>query len=355
MATIPEGRKEGAQYALQDSILTSDLLFLLPISMKCDLPGSAGVQPADEATRRMTVLAKRLAQQEGYNLTALPGVRILRSDRALSRTPVLYDPGIVIVCQGRKRGYFGKQVYLYDQQHYLAVSVPVPFTMESEGTSEHPLLAIYLHLDFQMAAELMIQIDRHHSPAEKEAPQSMMSSPMDVALQGSVLRFLEAMSQPLDAAILGRSLLREIYFRVLTGPQGKALRSALGMRGQFGKIGKALRYIHDAYAEPIHLAELAREADMSVPSFHSHFRAVTQTSPMQYVKSIRLHQARLLMVRQDMTAEAAGYAVGYASASQFTREFKRLFGLPPVAEVTRMRENFAIPPGQAASSYVSSH
>lgn len=323
--------------------------------MKRDRSGCEDIRPAGQATRRMSALALRLAPQEGYNLTALPGVRILRSDRDLSRTPVLYDPGIVIVCQGCKRGYFGRQVYLYDQQHYLAVAVPVPFTMESEGTPEHPLLAIYMHLDFQMAAELMIQIDRHHVSVHEESPQSMMSSPMDLALQGAVSRFLEAMSQPLDAAILGPGLLREIYFRVLTGAQGPALRSALGMRGQFGKIAKALRRIHDAYAEPIHLAELAREADMSVPSFHSHFRAVTRTSPMQYLKSTRLHQARLLMVRRGMTAEAAGYAVGYASASQFTREFKRLFGLPPVAEVRRMRENFAIPPEQAASSYVSSH
>jgi AraC-like DNA-binding protein len=296
-----------------------------------------------------------LAPQEGYNLTALPGVRILRSDRTLSPTPVLYDPGIVIVCQGCKRGYFGDQIYVYDEQHYLAVAVPVPFTMESEGTPEHPLLAIYMHLDFQMAADLMLQIAQHQSPIAEDAPLSMMSSPMDSALRTSLLRFLEAMSQPLDAAVLGPDLLRELYFRVLTGAQGAALRSALGMQGQFGKIGKALRHIHAAYAQPINLAQLAKEADMSVPTFHSHFRSVTRTSPMQYLKSTRLHQARLLMVRQGMTAEAAGYAVGYESASQFNREFKRLFGLPPVAEVRRMRDNFAVPPAQAASDFVSSH
>ncbi|WP_236585251.1 AraC family transcriptional regulator [Dyella sp. EPa41] len=303
----------------------------------------------------MADLARRLAPQEGYNLTALPGVRILRSDRALSRTPVLYDPGIVIVCQGRKRGYFGDQIYVYDEQHYLAVAVPVPFTMESDGTADHPLLAIYMHLDFQMAADLLIEITRHPSPVAQDAPLSMMSSPMDPALRASVLRFLQAMSQPLDAAILGPGLLRELYFRVLTGAQGAALRSALAMQGQFGKIGRALRHIHVAYAQPITLAQLAKQADMSVPSFHSHFRAVTRTSPMQYLKSTRLHQARLLMVRQGMTAEAAGYAVGYASASQFNREFKRLFGRPPVAEVKRMRNDFAIPPAQAASDFVSSH
>ncbi|MGH8082931.1 MAG: AraC family transcriptional regulator [Lysobacter sp.] len=312
-------------------------------------------QPIADENQRLAALARGLAPQEGYNLTPLPGVRVLRSDRTLSRTPVLYDPGIVIVCQGRKRGYFGEQVYLYDAQHYLAVAVPVPFTMESDGTPAHPLLALYLHLDFQMAAELMIQIDRHELAVDPRTPLSMMSSPMDATLRMSVLRFLEAMSRPLEAAILGPHLLREIYFRILTGPQGMAMRSALAMQGQFGKIAKALRRIHLAYAQPINLAQLASEADMSVPVFHSHFKAVTQTSPMQYVKSTRLHQARLLMVRQGMAAEAAGYAVGYASASQFNREFKRLFGLPPAAEVRRMRENFAIPPAQAASEYVSSH
>ena len=317
-------------------------------------PPAIELTPANESCR-VTALARELAPQEGYNLTALPGVRILRSDRALSRTPVLYDPGIVIVCQGCKRGYFGDQIYVYDEQHYLAVAVPVPFTMESDGTPGHPLLAIYMHLDFQMAADLMLQIAQHQSPMAEDAPLSMMSSLMDSALRTSLLRFLEAMSQPLDAAVLGPGLLRELYFRVLTGAQGAALRSALGMQGQFGKIGKALRHIHVAYAQPINLAQLAREADMSVPTFHSHFRSVTRTSPMQYLKSTRLHQARLLMVRQGMTAETAGYAVGYESASQFNREFKRLFGLPPVAEVRRMRDNFAIPPAQAASDFVSSH
>lgn len=212
-----------------------------------------------------------------------------------------------------------------------------------------------MHLDFQLAAELMIEIDRHHAPSQDDVPQSMMSSSMDDALRISVLRFLEAMNQPLAAAILGPALMRELYFRVLTGAQGNAMRAALAMQGQFGKIGKALRRIHSAYAQPLDLSQLAHEAGMSVPTFHSHFKAITRTSPMQYVKSTRLHQARLLMVRQEMTAEAACHAVGYASASQFNREFKRLFGLTPAAETKRMRESFSLPPAFAESDYVSSH
>jgi len=307
------------------------------------------------AEQRMIDLLLALAPDEGYNLTALPSVRILRSNRALSRTPVLYDPGIVIVCQGRKRGYFGDTLYVYDAQHYLAVAVPVPFSMETDATPMHPLLAVYLHLDFTMAAELMVQIDRQGSSERAHVPQSMMSSPMDADMRTSVLRFLEAMSRPLEAAVLGPSLLRELYFRVLTGAQGGPMREALAMRGQFGKIGKALRRIHAGYAQPLDLSQLAEEAGMSVPTFHSHFKSITQTSPMQYVKSTRLHQARLLMVRQDLTAEAACHAVGYTSPSQFSREFKRLFGLTPAAETKRMRESFAIPAAFADAEYVSSH
>ena len=305
--------------------------------------------------KRLVTLLRALAPNEGYNLTALPSVRILRSNRALSRTPVLYDPGIVIVCQGSKRGYFGGECYLYDEHHYLAVSVPVPFSMETDATPERPLLALYLHLDFTLAAELAAQIDRVGVAETVQAPKSMMSTPMDEAMHASVLRFVDAMQRPLDAAVLGPALLRELYFRVLTGAQGHAMRSALAMRGQYGRIGRSLRMIHADYARPLDVSQLADEAGMSVPSFHSHFKAITQVSPMQYLKSTRLHQARLLMVRQDLTAEAAGYAVGYTSPSQFSREFKRLFGLTPAKEAQRMRASFAIPEAFDDAVFVSSH
>ncbi|WP_426110479.1 AraC family transcriptional regulator N-terminal domain-containing protein [Massilia sp. PWRC2] len=303
----------------------------------------------------MLALLRMLAPDQGYNLTALPGVRILRSDRALTRTPVLYDPGIVIVCQGRKRGYFGDQLYLYDAQHYLAVAVPVPFDMETDATPAQPLLALYLHLDFAVAAELMLHIDGQAASGALQAPQSMMSSPIDGDMRASVLRLLEALQRPLEAAVLGPGLLRELYFRVLTGAQGCALRQALSLKGQYGKIGRALRRIHSSYAQALDLGELAREAGMSIPAFHSHFKTITRSSPMQYLKTTRLHQARLLMVRQDLTAELASYAVGYASASQFGREFRRLFGLTPAAEARRLRASFAIPPAFAGAEFVSSH
>lgn len=302
----------------------------------------------------MVALLKRLAPREGYTLTALPDVRFLRSDRPLASTPVLYEPGIVIVCQGRKRGLWADQVYLYDAQHYLAVSVPVPFTMETDASAEEPLLAIYFSLDFTVLAGMALQLDEL-AERPKRAPVGMFSTPMEEALAQTVLRFLEAMDSPVESVLLGPAIVREIYFRVLMGEQGASMRAALASQGQFGKIAKAVRRIHTAFSDRLSVEQLAGEAGMSIPTFHSHFRAVTQSSPMQYLKSVRLHQARLLMLRNGTTAAAASNAVGYESASQFSREFKRFFGLSPGEEVARLKSSFAMPPQPGAHGWVTSH
>ena len=305
-------------------------------------------------TRRIIELMGQLAPVEGYNLTPLDDVRFLRSNRPLTRVPVLYDPGIVIVCQGRKRGFLGEDIYVYDAQHYLVVSVPVPFTMETEASEAEPMLAVYLRLDFNLAAELMLELDAV-APQPDARPKGMYASPMDDKLSESLLRFLEVMSVPVDARVLGPTLMREIYYRIITGEQGGSMRAALNLQGQFGKVARAIRKIHACYHQRLDVEGLANEAMMSVPSFHAHFRTVTDTSPMQYLKSTRLHQARLLMLRSDISAATACARVGYESASQFSREFKRFFGRTPHEEIDWMKRTYALPPPTSASIYVSSH
>lgn len=308
----------------------------------------------DACTARMVQLMERLAPVEGYNLSALDDIRFLRSNRPLARTPVLYDPGIVMLCQGRKRGYLGDDLYVYDAQHYLVVSVPVPFTMETDASEAQPMLAVYMRLNMQLASELMLQVDEALGPSTAP-PKGMYASPMDDLLRSSTLRFLEAMSSPAEAQILGPSLVREIYYRILAGEQGGSMRAALNRHGQFGKVTRAIRKIHSCYPQRLSVESLALEASMSVPNFHRHFRNVTDSSPLQYLKSTRLHQARLLMLRSTMSASAAAFSVGYESASQFSREFKRFFGRTPQAEVEWMKATYALPAPSGDSGYVSSH
>ncbi|MFL9983555.1 AraC family transcriptional regulator [Paraburkholderia sediminicola] len=303
---------------------------------------------------RMVSLLQRLAPNEGYTQSALEGVRFMRSNRPLGRTPVLYEPSIVIVCQGRKLGFLGEEVYVYDAQHYLILSVPLPFSTETEASESEPMLAVSLRLDLIELTDLILAIDRSGSHQEG-TPLGIVSTPLEGDLAEAALRLLQALTSPLDAEVLGPAIVREICYRVLIGERGGAMRAALAHQGRFGRVAKALRRIHTDYAQPLDVSRLAEEAGMSVPAFHVNFRTVTLTSPIQYIKSTRLHQARLLMIRDGLTAASASARVGYESPSQFSREFKRFFGRSPVDEARDMRASFALSPAATIDEFSASH
>jgi hypothetical protein len=282
---------------------------------------------------KMVSLLERLAPNEGYTQSALKGVRFMRSNRPLGRTPVLYEPSIVIVCQGRKLGFLGEEVYVYDAQHYLILSVPLPFSTETEASESEPMLAVTLRLDLIELTELILAIDRCGSH-QQGTPLGIVSTPLAGDLAEAALRLLQALTSPLDAEVLGPAIVREICYRVLTGERGGAMRAALAHQGRFGRVAKALRRIHTDYVN---------------------FRTVTLTSPIQYIKSTRLHQARLLMIRDGLTAASASARVGYQSPSQFSRDFKRFFGRSPVDEARDMRASFALSPAATLDEFSASH
>jgi AraC-like DNA-binding protein len=286
----------------------------------------------DDAARlaEMAALVAELAPNEGMTPSLLEGVAFGRSNQSLPRTPALYEPCVLIVCQGRKRGYFGDQVIDYGANQFMVASVPMPFEGETFATPDAPLLAMKVKLDLGVVAELVLALDTTGEPAV--AAESLVSAPIDAPLGESVLRLLRALRSPLETRLFGASLMREVCYRVLTGAKGPALRAALAQRGHFGQIAKALHRIHVDFHQRLDIDTLAQEVHLSAAAFHAHFKTVTATSPIQYLKATRLHKARLLMIQDGVSASRASSRVGYESASQFSREFKRLFGRTPVEE-----------------------
>ncbi|YCI81600.1 AraC family transcriptional regulator [Enterobacteriaceae bacterium] len=285
----------------------------------------------------------QLAPHEGYTKSLLDEVRFMRADYPLPRTPVLYDPGIIIVCQGRKRGYLADRMYRYDAQQFLVLSVPLPFSSETEATPEEPMLAVAVRLDMTTVAELIMLMGEARQPISDQ-PEGMISTPLDGSMLDVLNRLLQALMSPLEAKALGPSLVKELYFRVLMSEQGGAVRAALAYQGHFGRISRALNHIHAEWQSPLSVADLASRAGMSVQRFHIHFKTITHTSPLQYIKSVRLHQARLMMIRSNLPASKTALEVGYESASQFNREFKRFFGRSPGEEARLMKQALALLP-----------
>lgn len=290
-------------------------------------PLTHGSEP--ERADTLASLLRPHATSEGLVPSPVPGVKVFRADAATECQPCMYEPCVVIVIQGSKRGYLGTQTFNYDSSSYLTFSVPIPLEAEIlEASREEPFLGICLAIEPAVISEMQLGIDTQ-TLSESEYPHAISASPLDEPLKDAVRRLIEAFGAPSDCRILGPMIVREIFYRVLLGNQGGALRAAVDRQGHFHRISQIMRSIQSDSAAPYSTAELAQMAGMSKTTFHESFKAIASATPLQYIKSIRLHQARTLMLNDGLSASAAGYRVGYASASQFSREFKRLFGVPP--------------------------
>jgi AraC-like DNA-binding protein len=289
-----------------------------------------------ENRKRLASLLSEVAVHEGIHGTFVEGVEMARISQPVPRAPVVYRPKILIVGQGRKRAYLGGEVYRYDAYNYLVLSVPLPAECETEASPEEPLLLLAIHVEPTMLGEMLLEMDELLPPVGP-TPRGISSTPMSEELGGAVIRLLECLQSPLDSRMLGRQAVREIVYRVLLGEQGGSLRALASRDDHFARIARVLRYVHADYARPLGVEEMARTAGMSVAAFHHSFKLVTASSPLQYLKRIRLDQARMLMAHQGYNASTAARAVGYESASQFSREFKRLFGATPLEEAGQTR------------------
>ena len=267
---------------------------------------------------------------EGVSTSPLEELRFLKVSGPSVRQPIIYDPQIVIVGQGRKIGYLHNKVFTYDVDNFLLLSVQLPFECETSTDAGRPYLAVSVDIDIQVLAEIMHDLD---DLSELPPACSCVDAiPMTDQLREVTVRLLRSLKSADDSKILGPALLKELTYRVLQS-SGRNSLIALAVRHSYlSRIAKVIQYIHRAFEPGLSVAGLAERAHMSVSAFHHNFKEITGSSPLQYVKSIRLHKARLLIARDGLSAGDAAERVGYVSSSQFSREYKRFFGESPIRE-----------------------
>lgn len=285
----------------------------------------------------LTDKIKQLINNQNNLNDCLPDVRLLYGTEPGLRTPVMYQPGIIFLFSGHKIGYINERVFQYDANEYLLLTVPLPFECETYATPEVPLAGIRLNVDILQLQELLMDIGEDDLFQPSMAASGINSATLSDDILCAAERLLDVMERPLDARILGKQIIREILYHVLMGSRGGALLALVSRQTHFSLISRVLKRIETKYTENLNVEQLAAEANMSVSAFHHNFKSVTSTSPLQYLKTYRLHKARMMIIHDGMKASAAAMRVGYESASQFSREFKRYFGVTPGEDAARMR------------------
>ncbi|MEH0874080.1 AraC family transcriptional regulator [Pectobacterium cacticida] len=298
----------------------------------------APLDPQQAVRNRIVQQAIRCSTQNGAALSLVPQVKIFYTEQHHPRVPVMYEPTIVIIFQGQKVGYLGGKTFQYDPENYLLMTVPLPFECETRASLENPLVGMAIRIDIQMLQDLLIDIGDDDSAVRPcTCTCGVTSAPLNNEILCAVERLLYAMDNPRDARVLGPAIVREIIYYMLCGESGVALQALVNRHTHFSQIAKVLRRIENHYADNLTVEQLAAEVNMSVSAFHHNFKAVTNTSPLQYLKSYRLHKARVMMLNEGLRAGIAAARVGYESMSQFSREFKRYFGATPSDEIARLK------------------
>ncbi|HMH12154.1 MAG TPA: AraC family transcriptional regulator [Edaphobacter sp.] len=268
--------------------------------------------------------------------TTIPGFAIYRRDHPTGPIFGLYEPSLTLLVQGRKRVMFGQEAFAYGPSRYLLTSVNVPVIGQVvEASPERPYLCLFLKLDLGVARQLLIDHDLP-VPNRLSSGRGIATSSATFELFDAFSRLLAIADKPKDIPILGPLIQREIVYRLLTGEAGARFREIVSSGSQSHRT-QAANWIRINYARPLRIQELAASVKLGVSTLHHQFRAMTSMSPLQYQKQLRLQEARRLMVTENYDAGGAALEVGYESTTQFSREYSRLFGQPPIRNVRALR------------------
>jgi AraC-like DNA-binding protein len=280
----------------------------------------------------------RLTDKGELHTTAIPGLALFRREEPTEPISGMYEPSICLVAQGAKRVLLGDDTYVYDPHHYLITSVHLPTVVQIiEASREKPYLGLRLTLNLREVSQLMADSNLP-PPRMQQSSRGMAIGEVTLPLLTVFGRLINLLAEQQDIPILAPIIQREIIYRLLVGDQGIRLRQIASAGSQSHQISRAIDWLKNNYTNQLRIDDLAKQVNMSVSTFHHHFRALTAMSPLQFQKRLRLNEARRLMLIEPLDATTAAFQVGYESASQFSREYSRLFGAPPLRDITNLRQ-----------------
>jgi len=295
-------------------------------------------------------LVERVAQatRDDGRVEPLNGLYLFRSSSPTELLHSVYTPAFCVIAQGSKEVFLGEERYQYDPAHYLLTTVELPVVSQVlEASKEQPYLSMRLQLDPTLVGSVLVEANVPLPPGQGDV-KAMDVSPLDASLLDAVVRLVRLLDSPTEARILAPLVTREIVSRLLMGAQGARLRHIAVLGGYTHCMSRAVDLLRKYFTQPLRMESIAQELGMSVSGFHHQFKAVTAMSPLQFQKRLRLQEARRLMLGEHLDAASAGYRVGYDDAAHFNREYKSLFGLPPMRDVERLREAASTSTIQAA-------
>lgn len=289
-----------------------------------------------DSLHKLVQIIGRHTSGDGIQPTPIAGVSLVRSATPTVPMPVVYEPTLCLIVQGRKRVTAGTTTYVYDAANYLVASVDVPVMgAVIEASEERPYLCLVLDLDMTVLSDLVL---RYPADAKNGAPAAgIQLGETTPELLDAAARLASLLDAPGDIAELAPLTVREILYRLLIGSGGAMVRQMVRADSRLSQIAKAIVWLRSHYTEACRIDAMADIAGMSRSTFHAHFKAVTAMSPLEFRTHLRLQEARRLMVAEALDAAGAGYRVGYESPSQFSRDYARLFGLPPARDASRLR------------------
>jgi AraC-like DNA-binding protein len=290
------------------------------------------------AAERLARRIEALASPNTMTPTRAPGLTIYASTLPAHRMHLVYRPSLCVVAQGEKCAHVADQVFHYDAARFFFTAVPLPAELEVRGTTGPPLLGLVLELELELVARIALEIDDVPSPSDRDAatagvPGVAFTGALTPPLADTLERLVGCAVDEVRHHVLYRGVLREVVFELLVGAEGGPLRRALRQYGRLRALIDSARYIDEHFHEPLSVPLLARRAGMSESAFFSRFRQATGTSPLQYLKRIRLVKARALLATGAQSVTEAAFAVGYTSSSQFSREFRAAFGSAPSGQL----------------------